>query len=119
MFDVACGVNFEHESGLAWAGVGDSMDMPTADHGGVARSEHSVLAATAEPDRAGQHLEALVLTDVEMPGNEAAGFEADLTVFAQDPMAAAEKEIPRIPVVLTLVGGRVAYGRGLAAGKTP
>ena len=52
-------------------------------------------------------------------GRIAAGYEADLTVFAQDPMAAAEKEIPRIPVVLTLVGGRVAYGRGLAAGKTP
>jgi hypothetical protein len=72
-------VNFEHESGLAGPGVGDSMDMPTGDHGGVARSQHSVLAATAEPDRAGQHLEALVLTDVEMPGNEAAGFEADLS----------------------------------------
>lgn len=52
-------------------------------------------------------------------GRVAPGFEADLTVFARDPMTVAEKEIPRIPVVLTLVGGKVAYGQGLAAGKTP
>jgi predicted amidohydrolase YtcJ len=47
------------------------------------------------------------------------GFAADLTVFARDPMTAAVEEIPRIPVVLTLVGGRVAYGQGLTGGKTP
>jgi predicted amidohydrolase YtcJ len=52
-------------------------------------------------------------------GRIAPGYEADLTVFARDPMAAAEKEIPRIPAVLTLVGGKVVYGRGLTAGKTP
>ncbi len=52
-------------------------------------------------------------------GRIAAGYDADLTVFGRDPMAVAEKEIPRIPVVLTLVGGRVAYGQGLTAGKTP
>jgi predicted amidohydrolase YtcJ len=52
-------------------------------------------------------------------GRIAPGYEADLTVFARDPMAAAEKEIPRIPAVLTLVGGKVAYGQGLTAGKTP
>ena len=32
-----------------------------------------------EPDRAGQHLEAFVLAQVEMPGNEATGIETDLT----------------------------------------
>ena len=47
------------------------------------------------------------------------GFEADLTVFARDPVVAAEREIPRVPVVLTLVGGKVAYGQGLSAGKAP
>jgi predicted amidohydrolase YtcJ len=52
-------------------------------------------------------------------GRVAAGFEADLTVFARDPMTAPVAEIPRIPVVLTLVGGRVAYGEGLTGGKTP
>lgn len=46
-------------------------------------------------------------------------FDADLTVFARDPMTVAERDIPRIPVILTLVGGKVAYGQGLAAGKTP
>jgi hypothetical protein len=51
-------------------------------------------------------------------GRIAPGFEADLTVFARDPMAAAERE-PGVPVVLTLVGGKVAYGQGLAAGKVP
>ncbi len=52
-------------------------------------------------------------------GRIAPGFEADLTVFARDPMTVPEREIPRIPVVLTLVGGKVAYGQGLAAGRTP
>lgn len=52
-------------------------------------------------------------------GRIAPGFEADLTVLAADPMTAPEKEIPSIPAVLTMVGGRVAWGRGLAAGKTP
>ncbi len=52
-------------------------------------------------------------------GRLAPGFEADLTVFARDPIAAAEREIPRVPVVLTLVGGKVVYGQGLAAGKAP
>ncbi|HSS44698.1 MAG TPA: amidohydrolase [Thermoanaerobaculia bacterium] len=45
-------------------------------------------------------------------GRIAPGFEADVTVFAADPMAMPEREIPSIPVVLTLVGGRVAYQRG-------
>lgn len=49
-------------------------------------------------------------------GTIAAGREADLTVFASDPMAAPERDIPSIRVVLTLVGGRVAYGQGLSAG---
>jgi hypothetical protein len=52
-------------------------------------------------------------------GRIAPGFEADLTVFARDPMAAADKDIPPIPVVLTVVGGRVAYGRALSGGKAP
>ena len=52
-------------------------------------------------------------------GRIAPGFEADLTVFARDPMAAAPRDIPRIPVILTLVGGKMAYGQGLSAGKAP
>ncbi len=52
-------------------------------------------------------------------GRIAPGFEADLTVFAADPMTAPEREIAGIPTVLTMVGGRVAYGRGLSAGKAP
>lgn len=50
-------------------------------------------------------------------GRIAPGFDADLTVFARDPMTAAPKDIPEIPVVLTLVGGRVAHGRALASGE--
>lgn len=47
------------------------------------------------------------------------GFEADVTVFAADPMAVPEREIPSIPVVLTLVGGKVAYGPSLLGATTP
>ena len=42
-------------------------------------------------------------------GRVAAGFDADLTVFGRDPMAVPEREIPSIPIALTLVGGRVAH----------
>jgi len=37
------------------------------------------------------------------------GGDADLTVLAEDPMEAAEAEIPRIRPALVLVGGRVAF----------
>jgi predicted amidohydrolase YtcJ len=47
----------------------------------------------------------------ERRGRIAPGMEADLTVLARDPMAVPASEIPTIPVVLTLVGGRVAYER--------
>jgi predicted amidohydrolase YtcJ len=47
-------------------------------------------------------------------GKIAPGFAADLTVFAKDPMTAPEGEIPTIPVVLTVVDGRVAWSSGVA-----
>jgi hypothetical protein len=43
------------------------------------------------------------------------GKRADLTVFGRDPMAVPERDIPRAPVDLTLVDGRVAYDRAAAA----
>ncbi|MGH9398940.1 MAG: amidohydrolase [Thermoanaerobaculia bacterium] len=52
-------------------------------------------------------------------GRIAPGFEADLTVFAADPMAVAEGQIPSVPVVLTMVGGRVSYTAGAAARPAP
>jgi hypothetical protein len=75
---VTRGVNFEQEAGLTRTRVGDPVGAPSPDLQSVARSEHSVLASGSEPDRAGQDLEALVLTEMEMAGDEAAGFEANL-----------------------------------------
>ena len=46
----------------------------------------------------------------EWRGRIAPGYAADLTVFARDPMAVPEDEIPTIPVSMTLVGGRIAHG---------
>ncbi|MEP6768293.1 MAG: amidohydrolase [Acidobacteriota bacterium] len=43
-------------------------------------------------------------------GRIAPGFEADLTVFASDPMRAPAGEIPSIRTLLTVVGGRVVHG---------
>ena len=37
------------------------------------------------------------------------GMMADVTVFGQDPMAVPAAQIPDIPVVATVVGGRVVY----------
>jgi predicted amidohydrolase YtcJ len=42
-------------------------------------------------------------------GKIAPGYAADVTVFARDPMTAAERDVPKIPVVLTVVGGRFSY----------
>jgi predicted amidohydrolase YtcJ len=47
------------------------------------------------------------------------GYAADLTVFAKDPMTAPEEDIPTIPVVLTVVDGRVAWSSAGAAGSGP
>ena len=52
-------------------------------------------------------------------GRIAPGFAADLTVFAKDPMTAPEAEIPTIPVVLTVVDGRVAWSSSGFAGSAP
>jgi predicted amidohydrolase YtcJ len=43
-------------------------------------------------------------------GRIAPGFEADLTVLGEDPMAVPERRIPDIPIALTIVGGRIVSG---------
>jgi len=52
-------------------------------------------------------------------GRIAPGFEADLTVLGADPMTVPASAIPSVPVVLTLVGGRVAYAAGGATRPAP
>lgn len=52
-------------------------------------------------------------------GKIAPGYAADLTVFAKDPMTAPEADIPNIPVVLTVVDGRVAWSSAGVAGSAP
>ncbi|MEP6995287.1 MAG: amidohydrolase [Acidobacteriota bacterium] len=47
-------------------------------------------------------------------GRIAPGFAADLTVFAQDPMTAAEEDIAATPVAMTIVGGRIVYAAAAA-----
>jgi predicted amidohydrolase YtcJ len=51
----------------------------------------------------------------ERHGRIAPGFDADLTVFASDPMTVPASRIPSVPVVLTLVGGRVAWSSSAKA----
>jgi len=43
-------------------------------------------------------------------GRIEAGYAADLTVLAKDPMTVPTAQIRSIPVLLTVVGGRIAYG---------
>jgi predicted amidohydrolase YtcJ len=52
-------------------------------------------------------------------GRVAPGFEADLTVFAADPMASDPARIASIPILLTVVGGRVAHEGGRKEGRAP
>jgi hypothetical protein len=44
-------------------------------------------------------------------GSLEVGKRADLVVFARDPMAVAEREIPRAEVDYTILEGRVVYQR--------
>jgi predicted amidohydrolase YtcJ len=55
----------------------------------------------------------------ERRGRIAPGFEADLTVFGADPMAVLESQIPSVPVVLTVVGGRVTRPAASAPRPAP
>jgi predicted amidohydrolase YtcJ len=55
----------------------------------------------------------------DMRGRIAPGYAGDLTILAADPMAAPEEEIPTIPVVMTVVGGRVVYSRERGTGPAP
>ena len=38
------------------------------------------------------------------------GYAADFTILARDPLTVPETEIPRIPVSMTVVGGRIVHG---------
>ena len=38
------------------------------------------------------------------------GFRADLTAFARDPVECYAEELPGLPVVLTIVDGRIVFG---------
>lgn len=40
-------------------------------------------------------------------GRIEAGYDADFTILAKDPMSVPEREIPAIPVFMTVVGGRI------------
>jgi len=51
-------------------------------------------------------------------GRIAPGFAGDLTVFGADPMTVSEKEIPRIPTLMTVVNGRIVGGSA-ARGPEP
>ncbi|WP_446447343.1 amidohydrolase family protein [Streptomyces broussonetiae] len=42
-------------------------------------------------------------------GRVAVGYRADLTVLADDPLAVADTDLAALPVLLTVVGGRVTH----------
>lgn len=45
----------------------------------------------------------------DVRGKIAPGYAADLSVFRRDPMTAPEPEIPKIPIAMAIVGGRVSF----------
>lgn len=52
---------------------------------------------------------ALAVSEEDVGGVIKPGFRADLTAFAQDPVECDADELPELPVVLTVVGGRVVF----------
>ena len=80
--------------------------------------------APVRPDQAITALEALhghttaaaaVASEGDRSGRIVAGHRADLTVFAADPLVVAAEELVDVPVVATIVDGRLRHaGEGLA-----
>jgi len=68
----------EDEGCLAGTGVGDGVEVPTTHLCRFPGSEHTLVASGPEPDGAGQDFEPLVLTQMDMAGNEALRLETDL-----------------------------------------
>ena len=55
---------------------------------------------------------ALAVGEERVGGRIKSGFRADLTVFAQDPVEYDADDLPELPVVLTMVDGRVVHRAG-------
>lgn len=65
--------------------------------------EEALLAYTLWPAQARGHADRGVL---------APGALADLTVWGSDPVEASPDELPQVPIVLTVVDGRIVFERG-------
>ena len=52
---------------------------------------------------------ALTVGEEARLGRIQAGFAADITVFANDPVECDPDELPELPVVLTVVDGEIVY----------
>lgn len=50
----------------------------------------------------------------DVRGRIAPGYAGDLSVFLRDPMTAPEQEIPKIPIAMTIVGGRISFEQARA-----
>ena len=100
--------HFDPRAGMAWARLrrrpGRSRARAAA-AGQVLSAEQALAGYTSEAWRAvGEEAHA---------GRIAVGLRADLTGFAADPVECPADELPDLPVLLTVVGGR---GRRARAG---
>ncbi len=57
--------------------------------------------------------------EADVKGTLAPGQYADLAVLSADYMSVPPEEIKRIAAVLTIVGGRIVYGEGMYADRSP
>lgn len=97
---------YDPRIGMAWARGRHAPGDPSAhvfEPEQMLTGEEALLAYTLWPARARGH---------EDRGVIAPGAVADLTVWAADPVEAEVDELPGIPILLTVVDGRVVHEQG-------
>ncbi|OBJ37532.1 hypothetical protein A5630_04350 [Mycolicibacterium mucogenicum] len=94
--------------GMAWARLG----RPPKDRTSEVRFPAQTL--TAEQALAGYTVNAARAAGNNRLGRVALGYLADLTVFAEDPVAVDADDLVDLPVELTIVGGHVVHDRAAA-----
>ena len=102
LFHVKGWAHIEDERGLAGPEIGDGVEAPATHLCAVAGSEHAFVASCSKPNRAGQDFEPLVLTQMNVAGNEALRLETDLR--SQRPALAVSR---RLEEGQSLAGQRV------------
>ena len=98
--------HYDPRLGMAWA----RLRRPPGAHDVEPLTPHQRLTGLEAIEGYTTHA-ALAVGEEKVNGRLSPGFRADLTAFAQDPVDCDADELPDLPVVLTVVDGKVVHRR--------